>query len=526
MIASLRRALVFLLTVGLLSAGPASIGSVDTGFGAAPLRAQSSENSKYAAIVVDASTGEVLFDRFADARRYPASTTKMMTLYLTFEALEQGKVRLDDVLTVTSHAASQPPSKLGLGAGQSITLDNAMRATAVRSANDMAVALAEHIGGGSESRFTAMMTLKAQELGMTQTRYVNANGLPDGRQVTSARDLSILARAIMRDYPQYYRYFGLHDWAYNGRDYRNTNGLLATGRGYDGMKTGYINASGYNLVASAVRDGRRIITVVLGGRSSASRNAHVAELMDTGFELERRREAGERIQIAQTFFEQRGFGLGSAAADDAPIAYASASDEDGGVPANAVAYTAAPAPTVRPTLVADAGSTARAWTPSAPRPAPAPVQAQSPAQPQTQTAPRVAETRAASTTRTPAPRASSSAPRNVTASLNGAPPGAAVAPSTTPRRPPASTTSAPAPRTPAGRWAVQVGAFKDQDVARDWLTEVNRRFRAQFASAEQTVVNAGGWYRSRFTNLSEAGAQSACAALAERRVTCMVIRPS
>ena len=311
MIASLRRALVFLLTVGLLSAGPASIGSVDTGFGAAPLRAQSSENSKYAAIVVDASTGEVLFDRFADARRYPASTTKMMTLYLTFEALEQGKVRLDDVLTVTSHAASQPPSKLGLGAGQSITLDNAMRATAVRSANDMAVALAEHIGGGSESRFTAMMTLKAQELGMTQTRYVNANGLPDGRQVTSARDLSILARAIMRDYPQYYRYFGLHDWAYNGRDYRNTNGLLATGRGYDGMKTGYINASGYNLVASAVRDGRRIITVVLGGRSSASRNAHVAELMDTGFELERRREAGERIQIAQTFFEQRGFGLGA-----------------------------------------------------------------------------------------------------------------------------------------------------------------------------------------------------------------------
>ncbi len=289
MVASLRRALVFLLTVGLLSAGPASIGSVDTGFGAAPLRAQSSENSKYAAIVVDAATGEVLFDRFADARRYPASTTKMMTLYLTFEALEQGKVRLDDVLTVTSHAASQPPSKLGLGAGQSITLDNAMRATAVRSANDMAVALAEHIGGGSESRFTALMTLKAQELGMTQTRYVNANGLPDGRQVTSARDLSILARAIMRDYPQYYRYFGLHDWAYNGRDFRNTNGLLASGRGYDGMKTGYINASGYNLVASAVRDGRRIITVVLGGRSSASRNAHVAELMDTGFELERRR---------------------------------------------------------------------------------------------------------------------------------------------------------------------------------------------------------------------------------------------
>ncbi|HAF80151.1 MAG TPA: serine hydrolase, partial [Brevundimonas sp.] len=273
-------------------------------------QAQSQENSRYAAIVIDAASGEVLFSRHADARRYPASLTKMMTLYLTFEALSQGRVKADDVLTVSPHAASQPPSKLGLAAGQTITLDDAMRATAVRSANDMAVAIAEHVGG-SESRFTSLMTQKAQQLGMTQTRYFTANGLPDARQVTSARDQAILARAIMRDFPQYYSYFGLHDWAYNGRSYRNTNGLLPTGNGYDGMKTGYTNASGYNLAASAVRDGRRLITVVLGGRSSASRNAHVAELMDTGFEVERRRAQGESIQIAQSFFEQRGFGVGS-----------------------------------------------------------------------------------------------------------------------------------------------------------------------------------------------------------------------
>lgn len=272
-------------------------------------QAQSQENSRYAAIVIDAASGEVLFSRHADARRYPASLTKMMTLYLTFEALSQGRVKADDVLTVSPHAASQPPSKLGLAAGQTITLDDAMRATAVRSANDMAVAIAEHVGG-SESRFTSLMTQKAQQLGMTQTRYFTANGLPDARQVTSARDQAILARAIMRDFPQYYSYFGLHDWAYNGRSYRNTNGLLPTGNGYDGMKTGYTNASGYNLAASAVRDGRRLITVVLGGRSSASRNAHVAELMDTGFEVERRRAQGESIQIAQSFFEQRGFGFG------------------------------------------------------------------------------------------------------------------------------------------------------------------------------------------------------------------------
>lgn len=444
-----------------------------------PLVAQSSDNARYAAIVVDAQSGEVLFARHADSRRYPASITKVMTLYLTFEALAEGRVKLDDVITVSPHAASQPPSKLGLAAGQTITLEDAMKATAVRSANDMAVAIAEHIGG-SEARFTAQMTLKANELGMTQTRYVNANGLPDARQLTSARDLAILARAIMRDYPQYYRFFGLHDWAYNGRDYRNTNGLLHGGNGYDGMKTGYTNASGYNLAASAVRDGRRIITVVLGGRSTASRNAHVAALMDTGFEVERARAGGQQIQVAQTFFEQRGFGIGSEPA--APVQYASAGASEDGED-GAVAYTALPANTPPPTRV----------TPAPSERAPAPIQR--------------AEAR----------------PADVTTILNGGAPVAAP-PARTPPRAPARPAREPA-REPAGRWAVQVGAFRDETVARDWLTEVNRRFRSQFTSAERNVQNAAGWYRSRFTGMTEAGARAACDALAERRVTCMVVRP-
>ncbi|MEY4240430.1 MAG: hypothetical protein RJA14_126, partial [Pseudomonadota bacterium] len=312
-----------------------------------PPLAQSADNARYAAIVVDAESGEVLFARHADSRRYPASITKVMTLYLAFEALAEGKIKLDDVITVSPHAASQPPSKLGLAAGQTITVDDAMRATSVRSSNDMAMALAEHISG-SQDRFAAQMTLKARELGMTQTRYVNPNGLPDARQLTSARDLAILARAVMRDYPQYYSYFGLQDWAYNGRDYRNTNGLLRDGQGYDGMKTGYTNASGYNLAASAVRDGRRIITIVLGGRSTASRNAHVAALMDTGFEVERARARGETIQVAQTFFEARGFGIGQDS--NGPIEYAAATGENdsaragsGAPPASGVAYAALPA---------------------------------------------------------------------------------------------------------------------------------------------------------------------------------------
>ena len=474
MISTVRRSLSILLVGVMLTIGAAS-GSQ------APV-AQSSDNARYAAIVVDAASGEVLFARRADSPRYPASITKVMTLYLTFEALAEGRASLDDTITVSPRAASQPPSKLGLAAGQTIKLDDAMRATAVRSANDMAVAIAEHIGG-SEARFTALMTLKAQELGMSQTRYVNANGLPDGRQLTSARDLAILARAVMRDYPQYYSYFGLHDWSYNGRDYRNTNGLLAAGKGYDGIKTGFTNASGYNLAASAVQDGRRLITIVLGGRSSASRNAHLDELMGVGFEVERRRAGGETIQVAQTFFEQRGFGVSAEPA--APIAYASAGEEETGVGSTEVRYTAA-----------------RATTPPPPHVTPSP-----------------SEQRAAA-----APPPARPAP-NLTASLNGG--NAATAAPPTPRRPaaaPARPAATPA-RAPAGRWAVQVGAFRDETVARNWLTEVNRRFRTQFASAERNVITAGDWYRSRFTGLTQEAATSACAALTERRVTCMVVRP-
>ena len=236
MFALARRVFLALTALALLTAAPS-----------APVA--QAPNVKYAAIVVDATTGEVLFARHADSRRYPASITKVMTMYLTFEALAEGRVKLDDVLTVSPRAASQPPSKLGLGAGQTITLEDAMKATAIRSANDMAVLIAEHVGG-SEARFAAMMTLKARDLGMTDTRYVNANGLPDSRQITTARDLAVLSRAVMRDYPQYYRFFGLHDWTYNGRSYRNTNGLLLNAYGYDGLKTGYTNASGYNLAAS------------------------------------------------------------------------------------------------------------------------------------------------------------------------------------------------------------------------------------------------------------------------------------
>ncbi|CAN5268902.1 hypothetical protein BH10PSE1_BH10PSE1_14880 [soil metagenome] len=491
-----------------------------------PVEAQSSDNARYAAIVVDATTGEVLFARRADSPRYPASVTKMMTLYLTFEALEAGRVSVDDIVTVSPLAASQPPSKLGLAAGQTIRFDDAMRATTVRSCNDMAMLLAEHVGG-SQARFAAMATLKAQALGMTQTRYVNPNGLPDSRQITSARDLAILARAIMRDYPQYYSYFGLHDWNYQGREYRNTNGLLLGGNGYDGIKTGFTNASGYNLAASAVRDGRRIITIVMGGRSAPSRNAHVAELMNTGFEVESRRARGENIQIAQTFFEQRGFGVGSpdsTPGGGAPIAYSSMEGESGPITADGsgegVPYAAAqpPRPQQPATVQPRAGGVPYGTTSSNPAASGARAYAAIANPPTPMTAPVTPPTTGRTDSRPPA---------NLTASLNGgvAPPASRGA-SPAPARP-APARPAPTPsRPPAGRWAVQVGAFRDEKVARDWLVEVNRRFRAQFTTAERNVQSAAGWYRAQFTGLTQQGAENACEALSERRVTCMVVRPS
>ena len=472
-----------------------------------PVVAQSSDNARYAAIVVDATTGEVLFARRADDPRYPASVTTMMTRYLVFEAIEAGKVSVDDIVTVSPLAASQPPSKLGLAAGQTIRLDDAMRATTVRSANDMAMVLAEHVGG-SQARFAAMATLKAQALGMTQTRYVNPNGLPDSRQITSARDLAILSRALMRDYPQYYSYFGLHDWNYQGREYRNTNGLLLGGNGYDGIKTGFTNASGYNLAASAVRDGRRIITIVLGGRSSVSRNAHVAELMNTGFEVESRRARGENIQVAQTFFEQRGFGIGSpdSTPGGGPVAYAAMEGERG--------------PSYPPTSPYSGAApyAAQPYRPQAQVQSPIHVAGSPPAS--TLAGARSYASVVATPPPTPAPtapaRTDSRPPANLTASLNGA------TTAVTRSAPPPAPRPAPAP---ANRWAVQVGAFREERVARDWLTEVNRRFRTQFSTAERSVQSAAGWYRSRFTNLTEQGAQNACEALAARRVTCVVVRP-
>jgi D-alanyl-D-alanine carboxypeptidase (penicillin-binding protein 5/6) len=340
---------------------------------ASPLDALAQANvnsaSKYSAIVIDAGTGEVLYAKRADSQRYPASITKVMTLYLTFEALAQGRLSLDEQIPISKHAASMQPTKLGLAAGSTISVSDAIQAIAIQSANDMAVAMAERIGG-TESRFGALMTLRAQELGMTNSRFVNASGLPDARQISSARDLAILSRAVMRDYPQYYAYFGQQQFTYQGRTMRNHNNLLTQMWGVDGLKTGYTGASGYNLAASAVRDNRRLIAVVLGGTSNASRDSQVRNLLETGFEVVRRRQNGEAITIAQSLFEPTPSTNEYARVDDGMTEAtdgAEEGDDDGGyVRVSTPNVTVAPTPAVTRPVVEPrlAAAAPRAMRPS------------------------------------------------------------------------------------------------------------------------------------------------------------------
>lgn len=256
---------------------------------------KSDGNSKYASIVMDADTGMILSQRFADKALHPASLTKMMTLLMTFEALDQGLIKKSDRVIISNHAAGMVPSKLGLAAGSSIKVEDAIYALVTKSANDVAVALGEHIGG-SESKFARLMTTRAHTIGMSKTNFTNASGLHDAAQVSSARDMAKMARYILQRYPHYYRYFSTKSFTYRGKTYRNHNRLMETYKGMDGFKTGYVNASGFNLVASAYQDGRRLIGVVFGGRSTKSRNDHMAEILDVGF-----RKVGKvRIAHAKT----------------------------------------------------------------------------------------------------------------------------------------------------------------------------------------------------------------------------------
>ncbi|MFC5037554.1 D-alanyl-D-alanine carboxypeptidase [Tianweitania sediminis] len=240
--------------------------------------AHAKSNPRYAAIVIDANNGKTLFSSSADAPRYPASLTKMMTLYMVFDALKAGRIRLDSKVPFSKYAAGRPPTKIGVRPGGSITVEQAILSLITKSANDAAAAVGELLGG-TEANFASMMTAKARSLGMSQTTFRNASGLPDANQKTTARDMATLGIALREHHAKYYGYFSTRSFKFGNTTIRGHNRLLDRVKGVDGIKTGYINASGFNLVTSLKDGDRKLVAVVMGGTSGASRDNHMAELV-------------------------------------------------------------------------------------------------------------------------------------------------------------------------------------------------------------------------------------------------------
>ncbi len=511
-----------------------------------------SDNNRYAGIVVDAVSGEVMYSERADSARYPASLTKIMTLYMVFDALERGDIKPDDMITISSHASAQAPVKVYLRPGDEIDVDTAMRLAAMYSANDMAVALAEKVAG-NEQRFAAMMTVKAQELGMTHTHFVNANGLPDPRQISSARDLAILARAVMRDFPQYYSYFDLNSVTYRGHTYYNHNPLHGM-PGVDGMKTGYTNAAGQNLVASQVKDGHRLIAVMLGADSKEQRRETVTELLDVGFNVEGRRDHGEVITVAQGEFDHA-LAMGHAynytmlASNSQPTAARPLTDAElrdtlqGSEQANATDSNVVQAKaTVEAPALAQALTAQAAAMPAA-SPAPA-IQADGTPTtpvPYTQLAAVSQATVDAAANKPQSPVQPQSLPQ-AQASYGYVPKTAAMQVAMTETVAPKKVAKpadeedgddAPARgrkdkrhKNPDAVWSIQVGAFKEKSLASNWVKNIQRRFDDALSDASSSVSKTDeGWYRTRFASLTKQQAHEACRAMEAKRLECMVVRP-
>ena len=264
-----RRAILLLAAMTLI-AGCSTTGTMEVQAPPPPVGPE----TRYSAFVVDAASGKTLYQDNANAARYPASLTKMMTLYLVFEALDQGRLSKSTLIPVSARAARQEPTRLGLKAGQSVDVDTAIRALTVKSANDVAVAVGEFLGG-SEAGFAATMTARARQLGMTDTTFRNASGLPNPEQRTTARDMAVLGMALRSRFPQHYHYFSERDFTYLGRTVRGHNDLLGRVAGVDGIKTGYIRASGYSIVTSVKSGSRRLVIVVMGANTARARNAQV-----------------------------------------------------------------------------------------------------------------------------------------------------------------------------------------------------------------------------------------------------------
>jgi D-alanyl-D-alanine carboxypeptidase len=522
-------------------------------------------NPPYASIVVDANTGRVLQATHADAARFPASITKVMTLYMLFEQLERGRISLDTEFKVSANAARQAPSKIGFDPGETVSVDDAIKALITKSANDVAVVVAENLAGDEET-FAERMTARARSLGMARTTFKNASGLPNREQVTTARDLSILGRAIHERFPRYWSYFQTRNFAYGNRMYRNHNRLLGRVEGVDGIKTGFTRASGFNLLTSARVDGRHVMAVVLGGRSGRQRDAQMAQLVENHIEravagrrthsvlaeageaatrvasaeaaapglseIERqrvaeatRRAAERQAEAARVEAARVEAARAEAArverqrAEEARIAEARAQDERRAAEARRVANTRR-APVVQ------------AAAPAAAPAAAAVVQARAaePAKKQDRVTP-VAFAAQPATPQGPQMRWAVGA-QPVAGNITQGRPTTAPATRAAQVDTPATTASAPARAASAAPqrsgWVVQIGASDDEAKARAILEKARSRHRTVLADAESFTerVQRGEQtlFRARFGGFDNREADAACNALKRGGTNCFVQR--
>lgn len=420
---------------------------------------------KYSDIIIEVTTGRVLHATDADSLRHPASLTKMMTLYLTFKALQEQKLRLDQRLPVSSEASEQPPSKIGLRLGDTIRVEDAIYSLVTQSANDVAMVLGEALGGNG-ANFGSIMTRQARLLGMKSTVFRNPSGLPDPQQITTARDMARLGLALMAHFPKYYRYFSTGSFSYKGKVFANHNHLMERYDGMDGIKTGYIRTSGFNLVASALRGNTRLVGVVFGGRTTAARDNRMAELLDEGFDY-----------ISKTRLLARQGAQNSALIGALPTAsYVKPADLDLEPP-----YT----------------STSASAEADTPPPATSGRSAEYQAPPQLST-PVTAR-------RTPQPLNSSSAPNM------------------------ANKRAATARPDTAANWGIQIGAFSSKKIAQSSLSKSAKYVPKQIAkkgrNVEKITIKGVPLYRARFIGLNEASARTVCSKMSKAGKNCNVVAP-
>ncbi|MGQ7248549.1 D-alanyl-D-alanine carboxypeptidase [Halomonas sp. V046] len=504
--------------------------------------AQAAGNPRYAGIVVDAESHEILYAEHADEQRYPASLTKMMTLYLLFESLEGRTMSLGQPLAVSSHAASMPATKLWLKRGDTIPVEKAIQALVVRSANDVAVVVAESLGG-SESHFASMMTRKARDLGMANTTFRNASGLPDAGQVTTARDMAVLARRLMLDFPQYYPYFALQEFTWRGTRHTGHNRLLKNYPGTDGLKTGFIRASGFNVATSATRNGRRMVAVVMGGYTAASRDEQMVSLLDRGFlraSLTDGRGFLANTDISGGELMAAPRGLMSAPSRGQQVAVASR-------PSSAVTPSRVET-IVRPAAGVSSGVSVASSVPSysyesnATRGSQVRFDSQAPVINPThrrEVQPAVASVPTPTARPSPAAdplRAMIEQPSSLAASAPAPAPAsrpvavASAAPVGSSGQASVASAGDPSPSSAvgAGEWGVQVGAFSDAGRARSQASQAADRLVGEMAHARVAVARAGNAdvYRAQVVDLQEGQARQACQSLMRQGMDCMVVQAS